>query len=104
MAQSHLTDRISEEYPLAFLNIIGMTEWLRSLYVDPNERDTTRQEYRDLAILVRETFNHFYSKFLVLATMARIKLSESLSNLFYKLTLELHYLVLPYIVSRPSYT
>jgi hypothetical protein len=40
VAQSHLTDRMSEDHPLAFLNIIGMMEWLRSLYIDPNEKDT----------------------------------------------------------------
>ena len=55
-------------------------------------------------MLARETFNYFYSKFLVLATRARIKLSKSLSNLFYKLTLELYYSVLPYIALHPLYT
>ena len=49
-------------------------------------------------------FNQFYSRFSILATRARIEPSESLSNLFYKLTLELYYSVLPYIASHPSYT
>ena len=89
---------------MAFLSTQGIIEWLRSLYVNPNKRDTIQQEYRDLVILDRETFNQFYSRFLVLATRARIKLSESLSNLFYKLTLELYYSVLPHMASHPSYT
>jgi hypothetical protein len=36
---------MSRDYPLAFLNVKGITEWLKSFYVDPNERDTARQEY-----------------------------------------------------------
>src|ERR1035438_1848810 len=80
-----------------------MTEWLRSLYVDPNERDTARQEYRDLAMLTGETFNQFYSQFSILATRARIDIGELLSDLFHKLTPELHSSVLPHIALRPSY-
>ena len=52
---------MSLDHPLAFSSIAEMIEWLQSLYVDPNERDTARQEYRDLAMLTSETFNQFYS-------------------------------------------
>ena len=48
---------MSVDHPLAFTDTAGMIDWLRSLYVDPNERDTARQEYRDLAMLTSETFN-----------------------------------------------
>ena len=92
------------DYPLAFSTITEIIEWLQSYYVDPNERDTARQEYRDLAILTSKTFNQFYSRFSILATRARIDARESLSNLFHKLTLELYSSVLPYIALHPSYT
>ena len=45
------------DHPLAFSTITEIIEWLQSYYVDPNERDTARQEYRDLAILTSKTFN-----------------------------------------------
>ncbi len=88
------------DHPLAFSTIAEIIEWLQSHYVDPNERDTARQEYRDLAILTSKTFNQFYSRFSILATRARIDARESLSDLFHKLTLELYSSVLPYMASH----
>ena len=70
--------------------------------MDPNKKNTAREAYRALTISPIKTFNNFYSQFSILATRARINAEESLSDLFYKLTLELHCSLILYILARPT--
>ena len=89
-------------YLVVFVNIDGIEQWLRSLYIDPNKKNIAREAYRALTMSLIETFNNFYGQFSILATRARIDAEESLSNLFYKLTLELYRSLILYILARPT--
>jgi hypothetical protein len=101
-AQSHLTQRMKSDHPLAFQSVDEMLAWLKSFFVDPNERDTARQEYRGLMMNPVETFNQFYSRFSVLSVKARIPASETTVDLFHKLTPELHYSLISLMATHPG--
>lgn len=101
-SQDQLTDRMDPDHLLAFLDSVEMLDWLTSIYVDANEKSTTRIKYRKLEMLPTETFNQFYSEFAKLATKGCIDLEESLDDLFHKLTPALHDSVRAQMSTRPT--
>ena len=90
IAQGHLTQRMKLDHPQAFDNFQAMLDWLSSFFKDPNEKETARIAYQKCRMSSNESFNQFYSRFSELSCKARIDPADTLSDLFHKLSTDLH--------------
>ncbi|KAI1002431.1 hypothetical protein K3495_g5770 [Podosphaera aphanis] len=101
-AQSHLTQRMKSDHPQRFQDDQEMLSWLSGFFRDPNERETARVAYSKCRMSVSENFNQFYSRFSELSSKARIAPEDTLSDLFHKLSPELHKIAIPFMATSPT--
>jgi hypothetical protein len=88
-AQDYLYARYHKDATDRFATADEMIHYLGTIYLNPFRRDTAKEEYQELSMLIGQSFHEFRSKFTKLADEAHIPVTDRIGDMYRKLTPQL---------------
>jgi len=88
-AATHAEERFKEDATEPYETVEDLFEHLHMIYTNPNRLFTAKNEFKKLYIKKDQTFHDFYTKFLRLASEAKIAITDQKYELYTKLSFSL---------------
>ena len=102
-ARKHITPQLRSESVNLYEDSSNMIEHLKTIYDDPNQVTTAKNQFRQLYMKNTDRFHDFLSEFLYLATEAGVSDDDLKDELYHQITTKLQELTMPEINSDGTF-